>query len=145
MLNRAIDRLIERQKWLEPWGDALQKFAASIGMRGGSPLKTLLSGTWLGHPLHPVLTDIPIGAWTLALLFDLIYVFGHHGVTSRVGANVAIVVGLVAAVATALTGYNDWADTFDRERRVGLAHGLLNLSAVILYLIAIIIRLASGT
>jgi uncharacterized membrane protein len=145
VLNRAIDRLIERQKWLEPWGDTLQKVAHSLGMKGGSALKTLLSGTWLGHPLHPVLTDIPIGAWTLAVLFDLIYIFGHHGVTSRVGANVAIVVGIVAALATALTGYNDWAETFDRERRVGLAHGLLNFTAVILYVIAIIIRLAAGT
>src|SRR5919204_3387737 len=139
-MTRLIDRLLEGQRWLEPLGDALQKFAAAIYAGPGRTVKTLLNGTWLGHPLHPVITDLPIGLWSIAVVFDLIYLFSGQ-IFARTAADVTIGLGVFFALVAAITGYTDWSDTVDRERRTGLAHGLLNLLATILYLVSIILRL----
>jgi nitrite reductase/ring-hydroxylating ferredoxin subunit/uncharacterized membrane protein len=147
MLNHLVNRFIDRQGWLEPVADFLQKVVAGTYKMLGNPghnLKTLVHGTWLGHPLHPVLTDIPIGAWTLAVLFDIIYlVRGTHGWISA--ADLTIFVGLLGALASAVAGYTDWSDTFGRERRVGIAHGLLNTLVLLIYLVSMILRVAGGS
>jgi len=147
MLNHIVSRFIDRQRWLEPVADLLQKVVAGAYKLLGKPgrdVKTLLNGTWLGHPLHPVITDIPLGAWTLAVLFDIIYLFkGTHGWISA--ADLAVFVGLLGALGSALTGYTDWSDTFGRERRVGIAHGLLNTAVIVVYLVSLIIRVTHGS
>src|SRR5256885_16165465 len=147
MLNHVVNRFVDRQRWLEPVADFLQKIVAGSYKLLGNPgrsLKTFVHGTWLGHPLHPVLTDIPIGAWTIAVLFDLSYVIERsHGWVSA--ADVTIFVGLLAAIASAVAGYTDWSDTFGRERRVGIAHGLLNTIVVLLYLVSFILRVGGGS
>src|SRR5260370_9342929 len=120
------------------------KGSDKVGGKPGHGLKALGHGAWLGHPLHPVITDIPIGAWTLALLFDIIYLFQRtHGWVSA--ADVTIFVGLLAALGAAVTGYTDWNETVDRERRVGIAHGLLNTLVIVVYLVSLIIRVAGGS
>jgi nitrite reductase/ring-hydroxylating ferredoxin subunit/uncharacterized membrane protein len=87
------------------------------------PVSTILSGTWLGHPLHPVLTDVPIGCWTSAVVLDLTGSRAAQGPARRlVGA------GVLAALPTAMTGLADWADTGDETRRIGIVHALLNLT-----------------
>jgi nitrite reductase/ring-hydroxylating ferredoxin subunit/uncharacterized membrane protein len=147
MLNHIVNRFIDRQGWLEPVADFLQKVVAGaykVLGKTGRDLKTLANGTWLGHPLHPVLTDIPIGAWTLAILFDIIYLIrGTHGWISA--ADLTIFVGLLGALGAAITGYTDWSDTFGRERRVGIAHGLLNTVVIVVYLVSLIIRVTHGS
>jgi nitrite reductase/ring-hydroxylating ferredoxin subunit/uncharacterized membrane protein len=145
-MSRAINRILDRQRWLDPLADALQKgiggFYKALGAPGRT-LKTLLHGTALGHPLHPVITDIPLGAWTLAIVFDVIWLIkGTHGWVSA--ADVTIFIGLLAAVGAAVTGYTDWNETYARERRVGLAHGLLNTAAIAFYLVSLIIRLSGS-
>ena len=142
MLSHAVSRFIDSQRWLDPLADVLQKVTAAVYRgRVGRSVKSLFNGTWLGHPLHPVLTDIPLGAWTLAIIFDLVYLFGQRSPMARSGAEILIAVGVVAALAAAVTGYTDWGDTIDRERRIGLSHGLLNLIATILYAISLVLRL----
>jgi len=144
MLSHAVGRFIDSQRWLDPLADVLQKVTAAVYRgRVGRSVKSLFNGTWLGHPLHPVLTDIPLGAWTLAIIFDLIYLFGQRSPMARSAAEILIAVGVVAALAAAVTGYTDWGDTVDRERRIGLTHGLLNLIATILYLVSLVFRLTS--
>ncbi len=147
MLNQIVNRFVDQQRWLEPVADALQKAIAWIYKGLGAPghsLKTFLHGTWLGHPLHAVLTDIPIGAWTIAVLFDLSYIFDRsHGWVSA--ADVTILIGLVGAIGAALAGYTDWGATFGRERRVGIAHGLLNTLVILLYLVSFILRVSGGS
>jgi nitrite reductase/ring-hydroxylating ferredoxin subunit/uncharacterized membrane protein len=147
MLNHVVNRFIDSQGWLEPVADFLQKVVQGSYKVLGQPghaLKTFFHGTWLGHPLHPVLTDIPIGAWTIAVLFDLIYLIGRsHSWASA--ADVAIFVGLLGALGAAVAGYTDWSDTVDRERRVGIAHGLLNTLVIVLYLVSSILRVAGGS
>lgn len=147
MLSVVIDRFIDRQRWLEPVADFLQKVVGGTYKVLGAPgqsLKTFIHGTWLGHPLHPVLTDIPIGGWTIAVLFDIIYVFNRSH-TWVVAADVTIFVGVLAALATAVTGYTDWHDTFGRERRVGIAHGLINTVVLVIYIISLLVRVTGGS
>jgi len=89
------------------------------------PVKDALNGTWLGHSLHPVITDVPIGAWTAAL--------GLDALGERRGARIAIGVGLLGALGAAATGLTDWADTSGKPRRLGVAHAALNGAATLLY------------
>src|SRR2546428_11569217 len=147
MLNHVVNRFIGRQRWLEPIADLLQKVVAGSYKLLGNPgraLKTFVNGTWLGHPLHPVLTDIPIGAWTIAILFDLSYLIERsHGWVSA--ADVTIFVGLLGAIASAVAGYTAWSATFDRQRRVGVAHGLFSTVVILLYLVSFILRVGGGS
>jgi nitrite reductase/ring-hydroxylating ferredoxin subunit/uncharacterized membrane protein len=95
------------------------------------PVKDTLSGTPLGHALHPLLTDLPIGTWTSASLLDLV-----GGPAARPAAERLIATGLLAAVPTAASGLNDWADTTpadDGVRRVGAVHAVANVAALGLY------------
>ena len=146
MLNHAVNRFIDRQRWLEPVADFLQKVVGGFYKLLGAPghgLKTFIHGTWLGHPLHPVITDIPLGAWTLAVLFDIIYLF-NRTTTWTAAADLSIIIGVVAALGAAVTGYTDWNETIDRERRVGVAHGLINTLVLIIYVASLIVRGAGG-
>ncbi|TME21385.1 MAG: Rieske 2Fe-2S domain-containing protein [Chloroflexi bacterium] len=146
MLNHAVNRFIDRQRWLEPVADFLQKVVGGFYKLLGAPghgLKTFIHGTWLGHPLHPVITDIPLGAWTLAVIFDIIYLF-NRTTTWTTAADLSIIIGVVAALGAAVTGYTDWNETIDRERRVGVAHGLINTLVLIIYVASLIVRGAGG-
>jgi nitrite reductase/ring-hydroxylating ferredoxin subunit/uncharacterized membrane protein len=87
-----------------------------------------------------VITDLPIGLWSIGVVFDLVYLFSGQ-VFARTAADVTIGMGVFFALIAAITGYTDWSDTVDRERRTGLVHGLLNLVATVLYLVSIILRL----
>lgn len=105
-------------------------------------LKSLLNGTFLGHPLHPAITDIPIGAWTIAVILDIIWLLSPNAnAWAARAAFVAVIVGLLGALGAAVTGLTDWSDTYGSERKVGLYHALLNVGATILYLVSFILRL----
>src|SRR5690349_13463496 len=109
--------------------EAVAGFIRGIVPRG--PVKDTLSGTQLGHALHPLLTDLPIGTWTSAAVLDLV-----GGRAARPAAERLIATGLLAAVPTAASGLNDWADTTpasDSVRRVGAVHAVANVTALALY------------
>src|SRR5256885_9173110 len=127
-LAESAAQTIERQEWLAPLEDGMQRaIGAAFRARGaaGQAVKNFLHGTWLGHPLHPVLTDLPIGAWTTALVFDTLDA-GSRGwpwqQTARRRADDAILVGIVGAVGAALAGLTDWQHTDGQARRTRLAH-----------------------
>lgn len=143
MAGESITTLIDQQKWLDPIGDRLQtaiQNAYTAGGPAGQQVKQILSGTWLGHPLHPTLTDVPVGAWTVTALLD-----GIEAATGRSeyapGADAALVLGLAGAVGAAVSGLSDWNWTVDRQRRIGLTHGLLNIGATVLYGASLVCRL----
>ena len=79
-----------------------------LGAATGRRIRDLLHGTWRGHPLHPVLTDVPLGAWTLATVLDL---WGGANRHQDRAADAAIGVGLAGAVGAAVTGMTDWQHT----------------------------------
>jgi nitrite reductase/ring-hydroxylating ferredoxin subunit/uncharacterized membrane protein len=102
------------------------------------PLKDLLHGSFLGHPLHPLLTDIPIGAWTVAAACDALDVVGIR--RYRDAADVAIVIGALGAVGAAVTGLADWSDTKDEPQRLGMLHAILNSASLTSYITSLIAR-----
>lgn len=92
----------------------------------GSPTRApLLRGDWLGHAIHPILTDLVLGTWTSATLLDL---FGGAG--SPPAAQRLIGAGLLAAGPTAWTGWAEWSAAEDRDKRVGLVHAVTNAVAI---------------
>lgn len=92
------------------------------------PAKDVLSGSWLGHPLHPVLSDVPIGTWTSAVLLDLL-----GGEDSEVGADRLVALGILSSLPTVAAGLSDWADTMGPQRRTGLVHAAANAAALGLF------------
>jgi nitrite reductase/ring-hydroxylating ferredoxin subunit/uncharacterized membrane protein len=120
--------------------DALDGIAEALGnavkklIPAGS-LKDLLSGTWLGHPLHPLLTDIPIGSFTSATLVDLV-----GGRRAQPAANLLATVGVLSAAPTAAAGLADWSDTDGPGRRVGVVHAAANIVGIGFYAASISAR-----
>jgi uncharacterized membrane protein len=90
--------------------------------------RDLLRGTWLGHPLHPVLTDLPIGLWTSAVTLDLV-----GGPAARPAATRLVGLGLLAAAPTAWSGWADWTALEQPQQRVGVVHATTNALAVVLF------------
>ena len=141
MLQKSAIDLIEKQEWLDTIGDAVQPAVLNAFKAGGSTgqnVKNFLHGTWLGHPLHPVLTDIPIGAWTAAAVLDCCELAGAEDY--KKGADAAVVIGLVGAVGSAVTGLTDWTGTSKKKRKIGLMHAILNIGATALYTTSLVMR-----
>jgi nitrite reductase/ring-hydroxylating ferredoxin subunit/uncharacterized membrane protein len=113
--------------------------AYEAGGDAGAQVKSALNGVWLGHPLHPVLTDVPLGAWTTAVACDALDTATNRNDLSGC-ARAAVTVGLAGAVAAAVAGLTDWSDTDGHARRVGLVHGVLNLAATGLFATSLVAR-----
>lgn len=109
-------------------GVAVLDAAVPAALRSG-PMRDVLSGRWLGHSLHPLLTDLPIGFWTSATVLDLA---GGRG--ARPAARRLVALGVLSAVPTAVTGASDWSQTAGPVRRVGVAHALANTVGLACYL-----------
>lgn len=130
----ALDRIAE------PLGQAVRN-AFEAGGPAGQQAKNALHGVWLRHPLHPVFTDVPIGAWTTALALDAA---GNGDPGMRRAATFAMGVGLAGALGAAVTGLTDWSETQGQSRRTGLVHGLLNIAATSLVATAFVQRHGNG-
>ena len=140
MKREGLISKIEQQEWLNPAEEKLQKVIhKGFQFRGGRYLKNFLHGTRVGHPLHVILTDIPIGAWTVAIAFDALDSMSARR-QLRIGADTAVAFGLVGAVGAAATGLTDWQDIDPPARRIGLAHGLLNVASVALFGSSLVMR-----
>ncbi|HZQ44599.1 MAG TPA: DUF2231 domain-containing protein [Acidobacteriaceae bacterium] len=126
-----------------PIDERVQKILDKALYAGGRPeaqkLRNFLNGTWLGEPLHVALTDVPIGAWTAAIIFDLLgLILDRKELASA--ADVSIGIGLAGAAGAAITGATDWSDVDPPARRLGLVHGLLNLSGTAIFATSLILR-----
>lgn len=86
---------------------------------------SVLRGDWLGHAVHPVLTDITLGTWTSATLLDLV-----GGRNASAAAQRLVAAGLLTAGPTAWTGWAEWLGAGPREKRVGLVHAVTNAVAI---------------
>jgi nitrite reductase/ring-hydroxylating ferredoxin subunit/uncharacterized membrane protein len=140
MTSREIINTVANQKWIEQSAEPLQKAVrGALTGDAGRDVKNFLHGTWLGHPLHPALTDIPVGAWTAALALDALEAMSGRKECGS-AADLAIGVGLIGAVGSAITGITDWSETDGSARRVGLLHGLLNVAATTLYATSLVMR-----
>jgi nitrite reductase/ring-hydroxylating ferredoxin subunit len=122
----------------KPLSQAIRNGYRAAGA-AGQRAKNAAHGVWLGHPLHPVFTDLPLGAWTTGLVLDAVASRNRDRGMER-AADVAIAVGLAGAAAAAVTGLTDWSETDGRARRTGLVHGLLNIAATTLYAASYVLR-----
>lgn len=126
---------VESQQWVDRPSYKLEHLVAlaynSLGDRSKTAQDTL-HGRWLGHPLHSVLTDVAVGAWTASTVLDATSARGSDAGADRATRTV-VGVGLVGGVGAALSGLTDWQYTHDNARRTGLAHGALNTTALGLY------------
>jgi nitrite reductase/ring-hydroxylating ferredoxin subunit/uncharacterized membrane protein len=130
-LVRRIERFAPLDKVADPLAGLVGKVVAPRGVRN------LLSGTRLGHPAHPMLTDLPIGAWSMSTLLDTV-----GGNSAEHAADLLVGAGILSAIPTAMTGLNDWSDTIGGERRIGTVHAGANVAALGLYLASLIARRA---
>ncbi|WP_433874924.1 Rieske 2Fe-2S domain-containing protein [Sinomonas atrocyanea] len=124
LLDDAVSRL-ERWKVLDTVAEPVR--TAAHALVKPRLVRNALSGIPTGHPLHPVLTDFPIGAWSMAGVLDL------FGEPTEKAADILVATGLVAAVPTAAAGFSDWSDTQGGETRLGIVHAALNVAALGLY------------
>jgi nitrite reductase/ring-hydroxylating ferredoxin subunit/uncharacterized membrane protein len=115
---------LERAERLDPLSDRIQRLVQSALPRQW--MRDFLHGVWLGHPLHPALVDVPIGAWVSSAVLDLVP-------GQRRGATLLVAVGTASAVPAIVAGFNDWASLSPAQRRVGLVHAASNALAVALY------------
>jgi uncharacterized membrane protein len=100
----------------------------------------MLNGTWLGHALHPVLTDVPLGAWGSTLALDMAWLTNEDEGVAQ-GSDISLALGILGATGAAVTGLTDWSDLDGTDRRVGIMHGLLNSSVLLTNIASLILRL----
>jgi nitrite reductase/ring-hydroxylating ferredoxin subunit len=138
-LTHVMDALSpEQTRLLDHTAKQVQGVLTSAIEQGGPAarrVKNWLNGVWLGHVLHPALTDVTIGAWTTGALLDM--------VGAKREADAAMTVGVLAAIPTALSGAADWADTNEEPRRIGLVHAALNSAGLTLMIGSLFARRAN--
>jgi nitrite reductase/ring-hydroxylating ferredoxin subunit/uncharacterized membrane protein len=136
-----LDRWLQSQGCFEQLASTLQDKMGT--WRSQSPtnkrVSDFLNGTPLGHPLHAMLTDLTIGAWTAALILDGLAAVGDDERLTA-GADALLGIGLASFPPTALAGWADWQYTDGRDRRVGLAHALTNATASLLMGSSLLLR-----
>lgn len=141
----------EKFAWLDKVAEPVQQAAQRVFQSGplGMKIKSVLNGTPFHHRVHPALIAVPIGSWSAALLLDVLD--ARHGRSSlkrqsgyRQGADTCVTLGLISTLPTAAAGLADWVDTSDHQRRVGMAHALLNTTALALYGASLALRLSGS-
>jgi nitrite reductase/ring-hydroxylating ferredoxin subunit/uncharacterized membrane protein len=140
--NTAGHAVTKDAKWLD---GVAKVFTAIVGgfykLPGTGGIKTLLHGTWpLGHPLHPAVTDITIGAYTAGVALDVYFLVTGDTTLVR-AADFVIIVAFASSLLAVFSGLTDWKDTFGEEQRTGMLHGLIMVAATVLFVVSILLRL----
>jgi nitrite reductase/ring-hydroxylating ferredoxin subunit/uncharacterized membrane protein len=139
MAETLMQRMVEALPFLDDIAEDVQPKVQEAVAAGGTTARNVLDGVWLEAPLHPVLTDVPVGAWTATLVFDgLDVATGKESV--RHAADASLAFGTLGAFGAALTGLSDWRYLSGGSRRMGVAHGLLNTIGLVLNIVSIILR-----
>jgi len=137
--DRLPDRIV-RNSELAEFASRWQPVILRLRNSAPPALRNLLSGTALGHSLHPVLTDIPIGAWTVTALLDVLGALGAPDVA--LASDAALGLGLAGGLGAIVTGYADWADTSDDPRTLGMLHAAMNSAAFSGYAASLLLRVS---
>jgi nitrite reductase/ring-hydroxylating ferredoxin subunit/uncharacterized membrane protein len=139
MAETLMQRMVEALPFLDEIAEDVQPKVQEAVAAGGTTARNVLDGVWLEAPLHPVLTDVPVGAWTATLVFDgLDVATGKEAV--RHAADASLAFGTLGALGAAVTGLSDWRYLSGGSRRMGVAHGLLNTIGLVLSIVSIILR-----
>ncbi|MBI2763304.1 MAG: Rieske 2Fe-2S domain-containing protein [Chloroflexi bacterium] len=135
-MNRVFDRLIAAQaRWARPLGDFNHRWLAAL-FRPVPAIADLLHGRWLGHPLHSVLTDAPIGIMFMLVVLDLI--------RQPIAADLTLVFGILTMLAAAVTGAADYSQTDGTPRERATVHSTLMVAALLVYAGSLALRAGAG-
>ncbi|HEY4190580.1 MAG TPA: Rieske (2Fe-2S) protein [Candidatus Limnocylindrales bacterium] len=136
-MGRLLARIMTAQDgWARPLGDFNHRWLNAL-FRPIRPIRDFLDGTWLGHPLHPAATDIPIGTLLLTVILD---VLGQNA-----AADIALVATILFMLGAAVTGAADYADTDGAARVRATTHSTLMVVALVVLLISLALRAGSPT
>ena len=136
MIGRLLLRILRAQYgWATPLGNFNVRWLGAL-FRPIRPIKDFLHGKWLGHSVHALLTDLPIGALSLTVLFDLLDL--------RAAADISLAVGVLGMVAAAVAGAADYADTDDDPRAAATVHATLMVVSLVVYLVSLWLRVGAG-
>ena len=143
--GRTLDRWVRSWTWLDGLGEGTQKVVGTAYDAFGAPgrsLKNVMHGTaGFRHPLHPALSDVPLGAWSVMVLADWLFVI--TGRVPAVAGALALAVGLAGAILAAFSGLTDHHDTSGLEMRAATVHGIVMTAVVFVMLISLVMRLAA--
>jgi len=143
VIGRLFARIVNAQAgWARPFGDFNVRWIGAL-LRPIRPVKNFLNGKWLGHSIHAVLTDVPIGVLTLVIIFDVLDAAGTASL--RTAADVTLVFGILAMLGAAVAGTADYMDTDDEPRVVATVHATFMVVALIIYLVSLGLRLGTPT
>jgi nitrite reductase/ring-hydroxylating ferredoxin subunit len=134
--RRPIDRL-SRNAPLRALAERVQPLVTRLLAGVGRPVQDVLHGTILGHPLHAVVTDVPVGAWTVTAVLDTVELAGGP---ATAGGDAALIIGLAGGFAAAASGWADWSDTHAEPRTLGMAHAIVNGAALLGYGVSLALR-----
>ena len=135
MLGRYVTRAVDAQsRWSKPLGDFNHRWLGAL-FHPIRPIQNFLNGSWLGHPVHAVVTDVPIGALTVSIIADVI---GQPLV-----ADVSLLLGVLGMVAAAITGGADYAEVDGTARYRATVHSAIMVISLVLYVISLAIRSGS--
>ena len=134
-------RITDAMPFLDEIADRVQPRVQEAIDRGGTTVRNVLDGVWFGSPLHPAMTDVPVGSWTAAVVFDgLDLVTGKKAM--RDAADATLAVGIAGGFAAAAIGLSDWRYLRGGSRRMGMAHALLNTAGLALNTTSLLLRAA---
>jgi cytochrome bd-type quinol oxidase subunit 1 len=122
--GKVVSALIDRQEWLEPVADKMQgAIEAAYDAAGPAkkPIENALNGVWLGHVLHPVVVTVPVGAWTVTAVLDVLEGAGKDEYAA--GADASLAIGLAGAAGAAVTGMTQWYPVKNESvKKLGATH-----------------------
>jgi nitrite reductase/ring-hydroxylating ferredoxin subunit/uncharacterized membrane protein len=141
MPETHMQRLVDALPFLDRAAEGIQPKVQNVVEAGGTTARNVLDGVWFEAPLHPALTDVPIGSWTAAAAFDGLDL-ATDSRAMRNAADASLAFGVVGALGAAVTGLSDWRYLSGGSRRMGMAHALLNTIGLVLSIASLFLRAA---
>ncbi len=141
MPETRMQRIVDALPFLDRVAEGVQPKVENAVEAGGTTARNVLDGVWFEGPLHPALTDLPLGSWTAAAAFDGLDL-ATDSRAMRNAADASLAFGVVGALGAAVTGLSDWRYLSGGSRRMGIAHGLLNTIGLVLSIASLILRAA---
>lgn len=136
-MNKAFQQITDRIEQAHSLDSVIDFAKANAGPIMKQPLvDKVLSGDFLGHPLHPMLTDIPIGAWSMSTLLDVV-----GGEELEDASTILVGVGVLSAIPTAASGLHDWQATKGASARIGFVHAAVMDVTLLTFSSSLIARL----
>lgn len=134
---KVLQQVTDRIEHLQSLDSVIDTLKTSVRPIMNQPVvQNILGGEFLGHPVHPLLTDLPIGAWSMSALLDV-----AGGEELETASSVLVGAGIATALPTAVTGLHDWSKTDDAESRVGFVHAAAMDVTLMLYTGSLVARL----